>query len=282
MLNRLFAVCVILLWAGSMTALFVRDVWPAWTAQDLPPAFSRQAVEQIGRNQQFGVFTSLGARLGTSWTRFFVLHDMRSVEVTHLIEGLGDLGPLLIDTDIKFTNDDDRLREFAMQVRGAPYKVTVEGELLGSEIVCHVQVGLKRRAFHVNAAAAGVIGESLRPFSMLPELRVGQTWRLYVVDPLGLMLGGKVAPKPVIARVTGRERITHRGEPVDAFVVEWPASRSWVDRNGGVLRTEVDLPLVGRVIIRSEPFDLQGLNEARERVPLEHNVAGRSDDRGRS
>ncbi|UCG31872.1 MAG: hypothetical protein JSU68_09415 [Phycisphaerales bacterium] len=278
MLNRVFAVCVILLWAGSMTALFVRDVWPAWTAQDLPRAFSRQSVEQFGGHQQFGIFTASGARLGTSWTRFFVLHDMRSVEIAHLIERLGDFGPLLINTDLKFTGEDDRLTELNMQVRGAPFRVVVLGELLGNEIVCDVQVGLKRRAFHIDADIAGLIGESLRPFSMLPELRVGQTWRLYMVDPLALMLGGKAAPKPVIVRVTRRERITHQDRDLDAFVVEWPSCRSWVDEHGGIVRTEMDIPLIGRIIIRSEPFDADSLSEARQRVPVEHGYSPLPDD----
>jgi hypothetical protein len=254
-----------------MTALFIRDVLPAWTAQDLPAPFSREIVERVGRDHQFGIFTAAGGRIGTSWARFFVLPNMRSVQINHLIEGVGGFGPLLIDTDVSFAGSEQRLRNFTMNLRGAPQKVAVEGELVGSEIVCEVQVGLIRKTFHVNADVAGMVGESLGPFAVLPRLRVGQTWRLYMVDPLSLMLGGKVAPKPVLVKVTGREFITHLGQRVDAFVVEWPGSRSWVDPQGRVLRTELDIPLIGRIVIRSEPFDLEALNRAREQVPLEHN-----------
>lgn len=273
MLSRVFSLLVVLFWMCSMTALFVRDVWPAWTAQELPPAYAPDQIAKIGPDQQYGIFIGAGGRIGTSWTRFRTIADVNMAEMTHLIERVGDLGPIRIETDLKFSSESQRLEEFSVRLHGAPTLIVVEGERIGDEIVCTVRSGTTRRAFHVSSAVAGMMGESLRPFSVLPDLRVGQAWRLYVVDPLSLLLGGKVAPKAVLVRVTGKESIRHHGEMVEAFVVEWPSSRSWVNGDGKVLRTELDVPLIGRVSLVGEPFSKDSLREARERVPVKQNSA---------
>ena len=138
---------------------------------------------------------------------------------------------------------------------------------MGNELVCDIQVGTARQAFHVSADIAGVIGESLRPFSCLPELRVGQNWRVYMIDPISLLTGGRVAPKAVLVRVTGKERIELQGRSVETFVVECQGSRNWVDADGRVLRSQVDLPPFGRITIEDEPFDAAQLTRALETVP---------------
>ena len=273
MLSRVFSILVVLLWMSSMTALFVRDVWPAWTAQDLPPICSADILQGIGRDQQYGMFVGAGGRIGTSWTRFRSIVDVQIIEITHFIQRVGDFGPIRIETDLKFSAEQGRLQEFSVRLHGAPQPIRIEGERIGDEIVCNIHAGVTRRAFHVNAAVAGMIGESLRPFSVLPEIHVGQTWRVYIVDPLSLLLGGKTAPRPVLVRVTGRDTITIRGTPTETFVVEWPSSRSWVDERGRVIRTQIDVPLIGRLTLLAEPFNNSELRSARERVPIIYNTA---------
>src|SRR5205085_2158285 len=64
---RLVFIGSVLLWVSAMSALFVRDVWPAWTAQDAPPV-TRELLTQVGeRKEQYGIFGSNGVRLGTAW-----------------------------------------------------------------------------------------------------------------------------------------------------------------------------------------------------------------------
>ncbi len=278
--NRIFSSLVVLLWMGSMTALFVRDVWPAWTAQDLPPVCSADVFDGIDRNQQYGMFVGAGGRIGTSWTRFRSITDVQTIEMTHFIERIGDFGPIRIETDLRFSADQGRLEEFSVRLHGAPQPIQIEGERIGDEIVCNIHAGTTRRAFHVNAAVAGMIGESLRPFSVLPDIHVGQTWRVYMLDPLSLLLGGKTAPRPLLVRVTGRETITIRGTPTEMFVVEWPSSRSWVDDRGRVIRTQIDVPLIGRLTVLAEPFSDSDLRAARERVPIVYNSAAHRNTTG--
>jgi hypothetical protein len=62
--------------------------------------------------------------------------------------------------------------------------------------------------------------------------------------------------EPEVARVTRTEVIQHCGQGVEAFVVEAPRLRAWVRADGTVLRQEIELlPLLGRLVLRDEPFD---------------------------
>jgi hypothetical protein len=263
MLHKALSLLIVSAWLLGMGVLFTRDILPAWTAQDLPLLVNEKVVAQIGGQLQAGIFAASGRRIGTSWTEIVVLHDVRRIDSTHHLEDLGELGHVLVTSSLRF-DDQDRLAEFGLDFAGAPVKIGVEGETVGNEIVCKVRVGDTYHAFHVNADIAGRFSESLRPFSALPGLAVGQKWRIYMVDPMSLLVGGKASPRPAVAHVTGREPVPQQPDAGEAFVVECNGSRTWVDERGKVLRSELALPLVGRLIIRDEPFDEQALLAARQ------------------
>lgn len=71
-----------------------------------------------------------------------------------------------------------------------------------------------------------------------------------------------IIAEPLLVRVTGTEQIQHRGRLVEAFVVEAHRMGAWVAPGGHVLRQEVELPLLGKLILVDEPFDRDGYRRA--------------------
>lgn len=90
----------------------------------------------------------------------------------------------------------------------------------------------------------------LEPLDRLPGLRVGQSWSMQVLQPL------TARPETIRSEVTAIERLFWNGNPVEAFVVMNKSStfsaRTWVRRDGLVLRQELPTPLV-RLLLEREP-----------------------------
>jgi hypothetical protein len=58
-MHRLLTIGIVFLWVSAMTALFVRDVWPAWTAQDAPP-MTPDELARFGPEQQLSICDAKG------------------------------------------------------------------------------------------------------------------------------------------------------------------------------------------------------------------------------
>lgn len=88
----------------------------------------------------------------------------------------------------------------------------------------------------------------LEPLDRLPGLRVGQLWSTRVLQPL------TAKSEVVRSEVTGIERLFWNGNPTETFVVVHKAStfsaRTWVRRDGLVIRQELPTPLVRLVLER--------------------------------
>ncbi len=266
---RPFAIGVLLLWVSAMAALFARDVWPAWTAQDPPPVTIEQFTQLDQRERQFGISRSSGERIGTSWSKVSRTGPSTTISGTILLDGLPYIPVVVVTTNTLF-DEQGGLDSFRLDIHGVPMtRIHIRGERRGIYFPCELHLGTIHQQVNLDLAASRLIGESLRPFSFLPTLEVGQSWRMQLLDPLSAAMGGGANFTSVVARVTGMETIEHpegSGEWVECFVVETSPQRSkaWVDRAGEVLVQQVDMPGLGPITVREEPF-----NETRR------NVAGR-------
>jgi hypothetical protein len=253
---RLLTIGIVLLWVSAMSALFVRDVWPAWTAQDAP-TITRDDLAGSDRRQQLGIFDATGNRVGTAWSTAKGAGGNISVNGTVHVEGLALVPAVLLETSTEF-DDKGELDSFNLDVFGVPLTVIkVRGERHGIYFPCEIQVGPLFRQANLDMSASRLIGDSLRPFSFLPGLQVGQSWRMQIIDPLSAAMGGSTRFTPIVARVTGKETIEHGGRLVDCFVVETSPgkAKAWVGQEGRVHVQQVDVPGFGSVTVRDEPYD---------------------------
>jgi len=265
---RLFAAGVVLLWVSAMTALFVRDVWPAWSAQDAPPLNSKKLADLPQRQEQFGIFKAGGDRIGTAWSDLQASPERTTIRGTIATNALGIVPPLRIESVTEFDSAGG-LDSFDLRVLGiADSRIAVRGERRGIYFPVEMHFGTFHRQANLDMAATRLIGDSMRPFTFLPTLHVGQSWRMQLLDPIAAVLGGKTQFRSIVARVTRQETIEHLGEPVDCFVVETSPQQvtAWVDAHGRVLVQEVDLPGFGRIAVREEPYNDDLRNKTKQNI----------------
>lgn len=273
MLNRWIGIGVVLAMLAGNTSLFVRDILPRWTAGD-PPRVEPQAGDNLlYERQQIGIFDAHDRCIGHSWTQIQTLERYVSVSSTTLLNSI-DLPDGLhtpkvrVDSELRYTGPDQVLDELTITLHGLPLTVMLRGELMPpDQFACRWQAGREQGVFVLDARLTRAFGDVTRPFMRLPGLYVGQTWRLQLMNPLSRAMPGFGSPmlveEPEIVRVTRTEVIEHAGQAVEAFVVEAPRLRAWVAPDGTVLCQEVGLlPLLGRLILRDEPFDEEAYNRA--------------------
>jgi hypothetical protein len=267
---RLFAIAAVVVWLGAMAALVRRDVWPAWTAQDFPELKPGELIKSTRPQEQFGLFRGDGERIGTAWGTVSVsAGETLSITGTVLLTGLPlMLRDIRVETSTEFDAQGE-LDNFSLDVFGVPMTtIRVRGERHGIYFPCDIQVGPLHRQANLEMSASRMIGESLRPFTFLPSLRVGQSWRMQILDPISAAISRRAEFTSVIATVTAKEVIYHNGESIECFVVQTAPqqSKAWVDATGRVVRQEVEMPGMGRVVVKDEPYDERAREKARERV----------------
>ena len=265
---RLFSVGVVLLWMSAMAALFARDVWPSLTAQDPPPMTREQLAGFQDLDEQYSIRNGDGRRIGTAWNSVRSTGAHLRLAGTIVIEGFGLIPPVRIETVTEF-DAEGGLDSFELNVHGVPMtKIKVHGERRGIYFPCELQVGPLNRQANLDLSASRMIGQSLRPFTFLPTLHVGQSWRMQILDPLSAVLRRSTEFNAVVARVTHKETIEVQGADVECFVVETSPhqSRAWVDHTGRVLKQKAEMAGLGVVIMQLESYDERERADARKRI----------------
>jgi hypothetical protein len=265
---RLLSIGIVLLWMSAMSALFMRDVYPAWTAQDAPPLTKEQFAKLLEPQQQVGIFDGNGKRRGTAWSDLGTVGGNTAIRGTVYVEDVSLLPAVLVETSTEL-DEKGELDSFTLNVFGVPATtIQIHGERHGIYFPCEIQMGPLFRQANLEMAASRMLSDSFRPFTYLPTLKVGQSWRMQVVDPVSAALGGGTQFIPVIARVTRRETIEHQGKPTECFVVETSPgqAKAWVGQDGHVYVQEVQLPAVGKMVVREEPYNAEARTQARNAV----------------
>jgi hypothetical protein len=276
MINRWIGIATLALMLSVNAALLVRDFLPDWVAGEPPATRALELRDGDEINTQFGIYDRNGNRIGRSWTR--TKRDSELVLVRHrtVIESLylpveTDFKAVRIETRLNF-HEQSRLDDLRITVFGLPITVKLEGEFyLPDDFACTWQVGPQRGEFQLPAHATRAIGDFIRPFESLTGLYVGKTWRLQLLNPLSGVVPDwgvrNMATNGLLVRVTGTEGIEHRGEPVEAFVVQAEKIKAWVTPAGRVIRQEFDVPLLGKLLLVDEPFDKSLRGQALRSIP---------------
>lgn len=258
---RLTGLAIVVCWIVAMSWLFWHDILPAWTAQEPPKVVARDWIRQYGRQTQFGIYDQNGRRVGGIWTRYIGGASTDREDEIHLTEF-----PMLGRTCIKLKssfNMAGQLDEIDISVLGDWIPIRLHGERYQKEFAFRIDAGAFKQAFKIDLALAGTFSDMFRPFDAMPDLAVGQSWRVQVLNPVAVVLGGGDRFMQMVVKVVGREVITLNGEPKDCLVIEAPNAKAWVERRSGlVLVQEVTLPVGGRYTVKLEPYDPEALEQA--------------------
>ena len=276
MINRWIGIAALGMMLSVNAALFVRDVVPDWYAGAPPSAVALDLATGDELDVQLGLFDEKGRRIGYAWTlssRDEYLTKVRHQTVIRSLRLPGDVvTPMLrVDTDLNY-HGRSIVDELRVRVSGLDMQVRLDGAFYPPDhFPCTWQVGAQRGEFDLPADATRALGDVIRPLDGLTGLEVGQSWRVSLLNPLAGMIpdwGARfMANQSMVVRVARIEQIDHRGEPVDAFVIEADKMRAWMTQDGRLIRQEYELPLIGRLVLVDEPYDASTradvLNEAR-------------------
>ncbi len=274
MLNRWIGILAAIGMGLANAAVFWRDVLPDWAAGDPPPSEGALLRPDEERRAQVGIYDDQGRNLGYSWTHSRrlghsgIVHVRTATVLMPLrLPGGMSTPPVQIETELTYQPDQARVDDLKFSMHGLGIPITLHGEAMPTgEFPFDWQVGPHRGQVILDSRTPAALGDVIRPFDRLPELYVGRSWRVKLLDPLSQIIPELKSVgldlQPVLVRVTGMEVIDHRGEQVETFVVEGGGAIAWARPDGTVLRQEVDVPLFGRLILLEEPYDEQ----ARRRV----------------
>lgn len=280
MTNRLLGVFSLIAMLAVNAALLICDVFPYSLSGEPPQPIGLSLEPNQTIVSQLGIFKGDHERIGWSWTTNRRSLDgqltMRSATVIAdiVIQGLS-LPSLRIDSHTHY-NVANELDTISIDVSGLPYKIELKGDLVPpDQFPCAWTVGSQSGSFLLNARATRALGDAVRPFDGLKDLHVGQTWRLQLINPLAEVVPGfgqGFSPDAVLARVTRREKLQTEAGLVDTLVIEAQAMHAWVGLDGRVLRQEIEMPVLGRLILEEEPYD-----EMTKKLVLEGNPSSRPD-----
>jgi len=246
---------------------FAREVLPELRA-DEPPSPASAAAGRSERRFQLAVRDDGGRLIGRSFTKvdpggaYLTVSSFSILEPIWLPNGLAT-PPVRFDADLRYRTEDGLLEDLHMQLRGLPVTLTLRGGLVPPDsFACTWRLGsLQHGSFELDSAATRALGDVLRPFPGLTGLYVGRTWRLQLLNPLTRVLpdfsSSGLLEEPELVKVTRVEPVDHGGRTIEAFVVESRNLRAWVAPEGNILRQEIRLPVLGRLVLEEEPFDEQ-------------------------
>ncbi len=246
----------------------MRDVWPAWTAQDPPSMAPGSMQADIPKQTQLGIFDKEGNRLGTAWSEINKTKMETSISSTVVTRNTKMIPSLLVVMKTVFDSE-GRLDRFRLDIKGIPQmNIFAEGERRGIYFPCRFQVGLIRRQMNLEQSANRMMGESFQPFAYLPNLEVGQAWRMQMLDPLSAVMSRQARLSPLVVRVTGKEVIDHEGEKVECFVLKSspPRIQAWVNNRGLIIKQKTQLPVIGTLVLKHESYDEAAREQARKDI----------------
>ncbi len=237
------------------------DIVPAWTAQQPPSVVRREWVGRWGKQAQYGIYGANKIRIGGIWTRYSGGSSTDRDDAIY-IHDFPMLGPAYIEIRSAF-NPEGRLDEVDIAVLGNWKPIRIHGERYHKEFAFRVDAGTFQQVFKIDLALAGTFSDMFHPFDAMPDIKVGQSWRMQVFNPVAAVLGVGDRFTPMLVEVVGREIIHINGGVKDCFVVEAPGVKAWVRRiSGQVLIQEVTLPVGGTFVVKLEPYDADALKQA--------------------
>ncbi len=264
MAHRLTGLAIVVFWVVATGWLVWHDIVPAWTAQDPPRVVARDWVERYGKQSAFGIYDAFGRRVGGIWTRYRSAGSTDREDEIYM-DAVPLVGPTFVHIKSVF-DIQGRLDEIDLSVLGAWEPIRIHGERYPSQFAFKIDAGTFKKVFKIDASAAGTFSASFRPFDAMPDLAVGQSWRMQVFNPVAVVTGVGDEFIPMLVKVVGRDLIRIEGELRDCLIVEAPNTKAWVERRSGiVLRQQITLPVGGTYTIKYEPYDDDARRAAAER-----------------
>ncbi len=279
MLHKWIGFTIVMGWAIATSWLVWHDIVPGWTAQDPPRVVASDWVNRYGRQSHFGIYNQRGERIGGIWTRYtsaastdrideIYINDMRTIGAICVhIKSIFDLAGKLDEVDMN-----------VLSAAADIAPIRIHGERFPSQFAFRLDAGAVKHVFKVDLAMAGTFSATFRPFDAMPNLTVGQSWRMQVFNPIAALTGFGDEFIPMVVKVVGREPVRTGGALHDCLIIESSGLKGWVDRTSGVvLLQEISVPLGGTYTIKNEEYvEMERKHAAKQFEDLRDGVGHRT------
>ncbi len=145
------------------------------------------------------------------------------------------------------TDEDFRMRNFRSTIRSVGHKIRIDGRMEEDTLFLEVLSGNKVFRKKEKVGKDINLSNSLTPLLYLPNLEVGVTYSLNILDPFSF------ATKKAKITVTGMEPFEYEGKEIEVFVVETKYEgllfTAWITESGDVLKEATPL---GWTLIRAD------------------------------
>jgi hypothetical protein len=262
-------------WLATMGWLFWHDLWPSWRPGD-PPRFSIDLVEEVRNSDRLRTYWTVQCQKkdadptdifrASTWVDYRQEDDTFALHAELKAKGKEKYSlefPPLLKMEVESmtstyrVNRAGQLRELALEVKfrkaggnqgtstALPVQFALEGEVRGDQFHVHCRADTPLRV-QMDLPPAPVSHSAsvllpLHPVNRIHGLRLGQSWRQPLVDPIGdafgSLLGGgvhyldaRVLPQPQVLQENDKDKTT-------CLVIEYEdedgqfAGRTWVEQD---------------------------------------------------
>lgn len=286
--SRWVCLAILLYWAFAATGLFTRDLLPdlvtssppdlrSLAGPDAPASRSKWAImvaddpayqnlRTVGEARTATVRQPDGSHNLKSRVRFdsgdllkntkFALdrNDRLHIDMDCAVDPTGNLKDFQVS--VRLVDDGDPLMRVVGTVKGDVLEVETKG-IEGIPMLA----GTKRFPYQSKEMVQNALG----PIDRLPGLQVGQRWKTRVVSPLGGQVQEVTVEVPRTSVIHWDKNLVTTFEVIHHLGTASP--RTWVRRDGLVLRQEIPFPLVRLIVERQpdRPGELDDMVEGRRR-----------------
>jgi hypothetical protein len=250
--SRLGILAIVIFWLISTSWLIVREIVPLFRTGE-PPAFFTDVTTDVGGTVITWKILHKGEGVGTGFSTVTRRHDRSYELISDLrFENLGILKTLEIKKIAgRFLVDKSgNLKELATEVKAVISNI---GEVK-AEIKGVVQDGVLTPRFFLDGAATdlglfqpqplrltthGNVLNTMHLLNRIPGLRVGRSWKVPQLDPMGLILK-QTTTKILIAEVA-EDDLEWQGKIVRCFRIDYSepgqkvTAHTWVRRGDGLV-----------------------------------------------
>jgi hypothetical protein len=252
--SRLGILAIVIFWLISTSCLIVREIVPLFRTGE-PPAFFTDVTTDVGGTVITWKILHKGEGVGTGFSQVTRRHDRSYELISDLrFENLG----ILKTVEIKkiagryLVDKSGSLKELATEVKAV---ISTIGEVK-AEIKGVVQDGVLTPRFFLDGAATdlgifqpqplriathGNVLNTMHLLNRIPGLRVGRSWKVPQLDPMGLIMPAKqMATKILIAEVAVDE-LEWQGKMVRCYRIDYSepgqkaTAHTWVRRGDGLV-----------------------------------------------
>lgn len=240
---KLFSTLIIAFWAVMSFFYIKQEVIPAL------PSLSQPSYETFLKNKQVIQKTVMGIyfikkRIGQSVTHVDTLPD-GSYRITNKTEIKLPKIFSSPDNEIKMTgyssvNEDYQLQSFSFKITSFLFNYDVNGYTQDDKMIVDIFDGQNTKTHIYEKSDATTLSNGFSPFLAMPNLSVGKTWTITMIDPIA----GTI--QRIKANVDKKEMMEwkHKEYEVYDVVMEYKNFRAhaWITQDGRILKQELLMP----------------------------------------